>query len=79
MEKTAFEDLASKISGLLPPAPDSLKNEIEDNIRRVIQKSFERFDLVTREEFDIQQAVLQRTRIKLEALEKRLDELENQT
>ena len=77
MDNFNLEDMANKITKLLPPAPTAIKNEIEDNLRKVIQKSFEKFDLVTREEFDIQQAVLQRTRIKLEALEARLDELEN--
>ncbi|MBF0265523.1 MAG: accessory factor UbiK family protein [Gammaproteobacteria bacterium] len=77
MNKLDFEDIASKITQILPPAPGAIKTEIEDNIRRIMQKSFEKFDLVTREEFDIQQAVLQRTRIKLEALEARIDELEN--
>jgi len=76
MDKFDFEDIASKITNILPPAPASIKTEIEDNIRRIVQKSFEKFDLVTREEFDIQQSVLQKTRLKLEALEARLAELE---
>lgn len=78
MDKPIFEDLAGKIGGLLPPAPGALKKEIEDNIRHVLHTSFEHLDLVTREEFEIQSAVLQRTRMKLEALEKQVQALEQQ-
>lgn len=76
MDKNTFEDLASKVSNLLPPAPEVLKKEFEDNVRRIIHRSFERLDLVTREEFDVQQAVLQRTRLKLETLELKVAEFE---
>jgi len=78
MEKPLFEDLAGKIGGLLPPAPAALKKEIEDNIRHILHASFENLDLVTREEFEIQSAVLQRTRMKLEQLEKQVAALEGQ-
>jgi len=78
MEKPIFEDLASKIGGLLPPAPAALKKEIEDNIRHILHTSFENLDLVTREEFEIQSAVLQRTRMKLEQLEAKVSEIEQQ-
>ena len=77
MENNIIEDLASKISSLLPPAPSALKKEFEDGIRQVVHSSIARFDLVSRDEFDIQSAVLQRTRIKLEQLEKKVAELEN--
>jgi len=76
MEKPIFEDLASKIGGILPPAPAALKKEIEENIRHILHSSFEHLDLVTREEFDIQAAVLQRTRMKLEQLEKKVADME---
>jgi ubiquinone biosynthesis accessory factor UbiK len=79
MEKNVIEDIASKISGLLPPAPQALKKEIEDNIRQVIHSSITRLELVTRDEFDIQSAVLQRTRLKIEQLEKKVSELETVT
>jgi len=76
MEKHLIEDLASKIGGLLPPAPSAIKKELEESIRQAIRSSITRLDLVTREEFEIQSAVLQRTRIKLEQLEKKVTELE---
>ncbi|MFK5985763.1 MAG: accessory factor UbiK family protein [Pseudomonadota bacterium] len=76
MEKNLLEDLASKIGNLLPPAPTELKKEVEESIRQAIRSSITRLDLVTRDEFEIQSAVLQRTRMKLEALEKKVAELE---
>jgi ubiquinone biosynthesis accessory factor UbiK len=76
MEKHLIEDLASKIAGLLPPAPSAIKKEFEESIRQAIRSSITRLDLVTREEFEIQSAVLQRTRMKLEQLEKKVTELE---
>ncbi len=78
MDKTAFEDLASKIGKMLPPAPAAIKKELEDNVRRLLHQTFERMDLVTREEFEIQQAVLQRTRLKLEALSTKVEALEKE-
>ena len=76
MEKHLIEDLAAKIGSLLPPAPTALKKEVEEAIRQAIRSSITRLDLVTRDEFEIQSAVLQRTRIKLEHLEKKVAELE---
>lgn len=79
MEKHLIEDLATKIGSLLPPAPSAIKKEVEDAIRQAIRSSITRLDLVTRDEFEIQSAVLQRTRIKLEQLEKKVDDLEKKS
>ena len=76
MNKQFFDDLASKVSATLPPAPGTVKGEIEQSIRAVLQSTFNKLDLVTREDFEIQSAVLQKTRLKLEDLEKKLVELE---
>jgi hypothetical protein len=53
----------------------NMPTEIQNNFRAAIQGVFERLDLVTREEFDVQRGVLLRTREKLEALERRLGEV----
>jgi hypothetical protein len=53
-----------------------VRDDLEQNFRSVLQSSLSRLDLVTREEFEVQQAVLARTREKLEALELRLKSLE---
>jgi hypothetical protein len=54
-----------------------MQADAEKNIRSALTATFNKLDLVTREEYDVQTQVLQRTREKLEALEKRVAELEN--
>ena len=76
MNKQFFDDLTNKISSTLPPVPSGIKNEFEQSIRNILHNAFDKMDLVTREDFDIQSAVLQKTRIKLEQLEKKLTEIE---
>jgi BMFP domain-containing protein YqiC len=56
--------------------PQGLGANIENNVRAALTAAFERFDLVTREELEVQEAVLQRTRERLAEMEKRLTELE---
>ena len=53
------------------------RRDLEDNFKAVLQSGLARLDLVSRQEFDVQAAVLRRTREKLEALEARLATLEN--
>ena len=68
-----LDEIGGKIKDVLAQSPAA---EVEKNLRAVLQSAFARLDLVTREEFDVQQAVLLRTREKLEALEKKVAELE---
>lgn len=71
--------ILEEISGKLSQAfADSPAGEAEKNVRAVLQSAFARLDLVTREEFDVQQQVLLRTREKLERLEAVVAELEKQ-
>ena len=74
--KNTFDDLAKKITGLLPGSVLQLQQDLESNIKAVLQSSLSKMNLVTREEFDVQQALLQRTREKLDNLEKLLQEIE---
>lgn len=74
LDPRILEDLGARLSGLLAASPAA---EIEKNARVLLASVFAKLDLVTREEFDIQTQVLQRTREKLKALEARLDRLEN--
>lgn len=76
IDPNILNDLARKISNLLPQDVAALKQDLEKSIRALLQSTFQKLDLVTREEFDVQTAVLARTREKLEALEKRLQEME---
>lgn len=71
-----IDRLMADISRRLPADLGSLRNEVERNVRSVLAETVSRMDLITREEFDIQQQVLMRTREKLEALEKQVAELE---
>lgn len=68
-----FEEISGKLGQVLADSP---AKDVEKNLRAVLQSVFSKLDLVTREEFDVQQAVLLKTREKLEALEARVAEME---
>lgn len=68
-----FEEMSSRFAQLAATAPVA---EFEKNARALLAGMFERLDLVTREEFEVQREVLNRTREKLTALEARVAELE---
>ena len=74
----SLEQLTKRISSLIPGDIRHVQDDIEKNIRNLLQSSLAKMNLVTREEFDVQSAVLQRTREKLEQLEKQLDKLKEQ-
>ena len=76
IEPRALDELARRVGGLLPPGLDRLQADLRENIKVMVTASLARLDVVTREEFDVQAAVLARTRRKLEALEARVAELE---
>ena len=76
MSDNSIEDLARKLAEAVPEGLRSVGKELEENFRSVLQSGLGKLDLVTREEFEVQEAVLARTREKLEALEKRLEEIE---
>lgn len=71
-----IDELARQLAEAVPRNLRALGEDLEKNFRALLASGFERMDLVTREEFDLQTAVLERTREKLEALEARLAELE---
>ena len=71
-----FDDLARRIQASLPPGLDEVREDVTRNIRAVIAAGIARMDLVDREEFDVQSAVLAPTREKLEVLELRVRQLE---
>ncbi|MBN1378849.1 MAG: accessory factor UbiK family protein [Gammaproteobacteria bacterium] len=76
IDTNTLNDLTEKLSRLLPADLGILKKDLEKNIRAVLHSTFQKLDLVTREEFDVQSELLIRTREKLEALEKQLTRLE---
>ncbi len=67
--------LAATISDALPA---NIAQDVKKNVRAIVQATLDKMDLVTREEMEIQEKVLARTRERLEALEARLTELEQQ-
>ena len=71
----ALEELSKRITSLIPGNVKHMQDDIESNIRSLLQTSLTKMNLVTREEFDVQSAVLQRTREKLEQLEKQVEQL----
>lgn len=72
----SIDNLVKRLSNSLPSGLRHLHEDLEKNFRAILQSSFAKMDLVTREEFDVQRAVLTRTREKLEALEKQVAKLE---
>ena len=74
-----LDDLARRLGGLLPPSLREGREELQENFKSVLQAGLARLDLVTREEFEVQRAVLLKTREKLEALERAVAELEAST
>lgn len=75
-EKSQIDRLARQLADSVPKNLRALGEDLERNFRSMLSAGFERMDLVTREEFDLQTAVLERTREKLEALETRIAALE---
>ena len=69
MEKI-FKNIQKKITESIPEDIDALKGDLKQNIQAVIEAQLKKLDLVTREEFEIQELILKRTREKLEKLEK---------
>jgi BMFP domain-containing protein YqiC len=72
----SLDELARKLAEAVPPGLAALGNDLEQNFKAVLQAGLAKLDLVTRQEFDIQAAVLRRSRERLEALEQRIAALE---
>ena len=68
-----LDEMSKKMGEILAQSP---AKDIEKNTRALLASLFARLDLITREEFDVQQEVLKRTREKLAEMEKRVAELE---
>ncbi len=78
MDKQFIDDLANRLANVVPPGVKSLQDDLERNFRGLLQSGFAKLDLVTREEFDVQTRVLERTRQKLTVLEQELQSLQQQ-
>ena len=73
----SLDELARQLAESVPQNLKVLGQDLERNFKALLASGLERMELVTREEFDLQRAVLDRTRAKLETMEDRLQELED--
>ncbi len=78
MVRAKIESILSDVSNALPEDLQFFKKDIEKNLRATLNATFSKMELVTREEFDIQTASLQRTRTQLDTLQEKLSALEKQ-
>ena len=76
MDAFRIDEIARRLLERVPPALRSVQQDLESNFRVVLRERLSRLDLVSRDEFEVQTKVLERTRARLEALEARLTELE---
>jgi len=79
VDNNIINELAGKLADAVPGDLNELRNDIESNFRALLQNGLDKLDLVTREEFDVQRKVLERTREKLDRLETELEELQRDT
>ena len=76
LDNQTINRLSDKINQLLPPGLQQVKADFDTKLKVLLQQQLTEFEFVSREEFDIQSRVLQRTRARLEALEQKIDQLE---
>ena len=76
IDKSKIQEISDKISKIIEDSPIS---DIEENINALLQSTFTKLDLISREEFDVQTQVLKRTLLKLEDLEKKIDALQTKS
>jgi BMFP domain-containing protein YqiC len=78
MESPSINEIAKRLWASLPAAVRGAQVDLEKNFRVVLRNTLGKMDLVTRDEFDVQTKVLERTRARLAVLETRLAQLEQQ-
>lgn len=76
MDSFRIDEIARRLLDSVPPALRTVQKDLETNFRAVLRSSLGKLDLVTRDEFDTQTRVLERTRARLAELEARLQALE---
>lgn len=72
-----LNDLAKRLQAAIPSDLSAVGEDLEKNLKAVLQASFSRMNLVTREELEIQQRILEKTRERLKSLEARIERLES--
>ena len=75
-QKSFIDELSQQLESALPAGFELARDDLERIIKSSVTAALSRMELVTRDEFDVQRAVLLRTREKLEAMTERLAKLE---
>lgn len=76
LNSSVLDDLARRLADAVPESVKSVGRDLEGNFKAVLQAQLSRLDLVSRNEFDVQAALLARTQATLTSLESRVRELE---
>ena len=76
IDNQTLNELTDKISELIPDSIKMIQDDAHKNIRAVIESTLSNMHLVSREEFDVQTALLARTQERLQQLEKQLEQLQ---
>ncbi len=76
LNSSGLDDLARRLADTVPESVRAFGRDLESNFKAILQSQLSKLDLVTRQEFDVQAAILERTRAKLTELEARLKDLE---
>jgi BMFP domain-containing protein YqiC len=76
LNSTSLDDLARRLADAVPESVRNFGRDLEGNFKAILQAQLSKLDLVSRQEFDVQAALLARTQAMLTALEARLKELE---
>jgi hypothetical protein len=76
MNANGLDDLAKRLADSVPESLRAFGRDLESNFKAVLQAQLAKLDLVTRQDFDVQAAILERTQAKLTAIEARLKDLE---
>jgi hypothetical protein len=76
LDSTSLDDLARRLADAVPESVRNFGRDLEGNFKAVLQAQLSKLDLVSRQEFDVQAALLARTQAMVTALEARLKELE---
>lgn len=71
-----IDEIVTRLTDALPPGANQLREDAEARFRAILKGAFEKMELVGREEFEQQKALLERAQVRLEALQRQLDELE---
>ncbi len=76
INSSGLDELARRLADSVPESVRAFGRDLEGNFKAVLQAQLCKLDLVSRQEFDVQAALLERTQAKLTAMEERLKEIE---